>query len=73
MSAFAVLPIILAILGIVIVITAKAFKIATFQGLTAVATLFNVNFGTNIAADACVAACLSYFLWVNRTGIQRCI
>ena len=55
------------------VITAKAFKIATFQGLSAVATLFNVNFGTNIAADTCVALCLSYFLWVNRTGIQRCV
>lgn len=52
-------------------ITIKAFKIATYPGLSAVATLFYVNFGSNLSADVYVAVVLCYYLWRSRTGVGK--
>ena len=53
------------------VITARAFRIATFEGLLAVAKLFYLNFASNISADLGIAIVLSYYLWKNKTGIRK--
>lgn len=53
------------------VITARAFRIPTFAGLTAVANLFYLNFASNITADMAVMFMLSYYLWTNRTGSRK--
>ncbi|THG95905.1 hypothetical protein EW145_g7880, partial [Phellinidium pouzarii] len=54
-----------------IIITAKAFNISTFAGLTSVAVLFYLDFASNIGADTCVAVVLCYYLWIHRTGSKR--